>query len=143
MIVHATPDELAAEPWQVTAGNAAALLRMASRMVDAATVTAVYAVDGTGRATDTRVGDALRDATCAQAAAWHALGIDPAKGAAGAPTATPVASKAIGSASISYDRSGAQIAAQARADAAGSLAPEAWHILAAAGLTAGRVAVHG
>lgn len=143
MIVHATEAQLAAEPWGVSAGNAGVLLRAASRLVDGALVTAVYAVDADGRATDPKVTQALADATCAQAAAWAALGIDPAKGAADDGGTAPVASKSIGSASIAYDRSGAQLAAQARAQAATELAPEAWHILAAAGLLTGRVWVHG
>lgn len=143
MIVHATDGDLAAAPWQLTPDNAGALLRVASRLVDAATVTTVYATDSDGRATDPRLLAALRDATCAQAAAWAALGIDPTKGPASDPGPAVVAAKSIGSASITYDRSGAQIAAQARAQAATTLAPEAWSILAAAGLLTSRVTVYG
>lgn len=143
MIVHATPADLAAAPWSVTPVNAAALLRAAARMVDAALLTAVYPVDADGRATGTGVLEVLRDATCAQAATWAALGIDPAAGAATDAGPAVVASKGIGSASISYERTGAQIAAQARAQAATSLAPEAWHILASSELLAGRVQLYG
>lgn len=143
MIVHATPEQLAAEPWSVTPDNAAVLLRAASRMVDGALLTAVYDVDTDGRATGSDVLDVLRDATCAQAAAWSALGIDPLVGPAGDSGPAVVASKSIGSGSISYDRSGAAIAAQARAQAATILAPEAWSILATSGLLSGRVQLYG
>jgi hypothetical protein len=144
MIVHATVTDLAAEPWSVTADNAVVLLRLASRLVDQATMTAIYAVDGTGRATDADVLAVLRDATCAQAAAWATLGIDPIKGRADDSGTAAVASKTIGSGSIAYDRSGAVLTAQARQEAATTLAPEAWQILAAAGLLSpARVWLHG
>lgn len=48
-----------------------------------ATRMTVYATDElTGLATDAQIREALRDATCIQAAAWVALGIDPATGGA-------------------------------------------------------------
>lgn len=144
MIVHATADDLAADPWSTTADNAVVLLRVATRLVDAALLTAVYDVDDTGRATDPDVLQALADATCAQASTWAALGIDPVKGAADDNGTAAVASKAMGSASISYDRSAAALTAQARAFAATNLCAEAAAILAAAGLlSAGQVWLRG
>ena len=143
VIVHATADDLAAQPWQVTDSNAAVLLRVASRLVDAATLTAVYAVDDAGRATDPGVLAALRGATCAQASLWAALSIDPLKGAADDGGKAAVASKSIGGATISYDRSGAQAAAAARQAAATTLCSEAHQILADARLTSGQVWLRG
>lgn len=144
MIVHATPEQLA--DWTGTAApaNATALLRSASLLVDRETVTAVYATDTTGRATDDGVLAVLRDATCAQAATWAALGIDPTAGPAGA-TAAQVISKKIGTASIEYDRnsSGATLSGAARAEAVTTLTAEAAQILAAAGLLSGAVWVRG
>ena len=46
------------------------LLRRASSEVDGLIRTAVYATDEDGYPTDARVGDALRDATCAFVAYW-------------------------------------------------------------------------
>lgn len=139
MIVHATTDDLAAEPWLFDPPNAAQLLRAASSLIDRETVTAVYGVNSdTGRARDQRILDALRDATCAQAATWVALGVDPLKG--GADPSAAVRRKSLGSGTIEYDT--ATVAA-ARTQAADSLAPEAAQILASAGLLTPRVWAHG
>lgn len=142
MIVHATAAQLAAEPWSVSTDQPGVLLRAASRLVDGALLTAVYATDD-GRATDPRVLGALADATCAQAAAWAALGIDPVTGLPAEVKRGPVKAKALGTASFDYDTTEATLAAQARTRAATSLAPEAWQILADAGLLTGRVWVSG
>jgi hypothetical protein len=140
MIVHATVDDLAAEPWGVTADNASVLLRAASRLVDGATVTAVYAVDADGRAIDADVLAALRDATCAQAAVWAALGIDPVKGAADDAARTPVR-VSLGTGTVEYERAAG--AASAKTEAATTLTAEAVAILRSAGLLTGRVTVYG
>ena len=135
MLVHATASDLTAWTGTTAPANATALLRSASLLVDEATVTAVYATDDTGKATDTTVLGALRDATCAQAAAWAALGVDPVAGPA-QQGATPVSSKTLGSGSVSYDTSAAaSVTVQtARARAVTELADDARRILAAAGL---------
>ena len=144
MIVHATVDQLAGEPWNVTADNAAVLLRSASLLVDRALIGAIYTTDDDGVATDATVLQALQDATCAQAATWAALGIDPTGGAAGA-TAGQVVRKSIGSATVEYDRgsTGRSTAGDARADAAVTLTDEAAQILANAGLLTTRVWTYG
>ncbi len=139
MPVHATVAELVAWTGEAAPANAAQLLRSASLLIDRETVTAVYAVNrDTGRATDTAVLDALRDATSAQAATWAALGVDPVKGAAD--TSGAKVRTSLGSGTIEYDP--ATVTA-ARAQAATELAPEAAQILAAAGLLSPRVWAHG
>lgn len=105
--------------------NATSLLRTASAMVALACNRDIYTDVPT--TTDVAV---LNDATCAQAAAWVALGIDPE--AAGLDTA-PVKNTKIGTADVSYDTTGQ--AAQ-RETAATQLAPEARAILISAGLFA-------
>ena len=130
MPVYATPSDLAdwlPDPAPVTV---ATLLARASRRVRRATITAVYDADTDGLPTNPHLRDAMRDAVCTQVATWVALGIDPVKGAAD--TVSTVASKSLGSASITYATNAT--AAQARADAATTLCPDALMILAEAGL---------
>lgn len=124
----AQPSDLAA--WTQTAApdNAVVLLRSASAVVLEATVGAYYDVDPlTGLATDSQMKTAMQNATCAQAAAWAALGYDPLTG--GVVTPTVASSKKIGSASIVY-ADGADAAA-ARTQALNGLVPEAARILRA------------
>lgn len=128
--VYATSGELATWTNSVAPTDAAALLRTASILVSQATLSAVYAVDDDGNATDQDVIDALRDATCAHAAALSANGIAPAAGPAG--VTGPVSASGIGSGSVTF---------AAPANAAGlaqslltELAPEAAMILFQAGL---------
>ncbi len=129
----ATIDDLVLGSWVDTPpSNALGLrvLRKASRLVARATLMALYDVDSAGAATDTRTREALRDATCSQAATWLALDIDPAKGAADA--GKTVAAKSIGSASIQYSVYASTV--EARAASATSLSDDAYLILAQAGL---------
>lgn len=77
-----------------------ALLRSASLRVAEAVKTAIYDVDDLGAPTDADLVDAMRDATCAQAAAMAANGVNPAGGVAGASGAVQASS--IGSASVQY-----------------------------------------
>ena len=142
--VYATEQQLAEWSGQAAPDNATVLLRAASRLVDSALLTAVYATDDDGAPTDTKVAAALRDATCAQAATWAALGIDPTAGPAGQ-SAPLVRSKKIGSASVDYDTSAAASVTvqQSRADAVTQLTGEAVQYLAAAGLLNNRVWVYG
>jgi hypothetical protein len=121
------------EPAAVPA-NAAALLRSASYLIRSETKKAVYDT-ADGLPSDTAVAEAFRDATCAQAAFWAASGIDPSLGAAGVQPLA--ASKSIGGASIAYSVYAAT--AEARANSAGALGPEAFFILEAAGLLGGSV----
>lgn len=144
MIVHATEAQLATWTGTAAPANAAVLLRSASLLVDRALIGAIYTTDTAGKATDATVLGALADATCAQAATWATLGIDPTAGAAGA-TAGQVVSKSIGSATITYDRpsTARSAAGSARADAAVTLTDEAVQILANAGLLTTRVWTYG
>lgn len=134
MRIYATENELAVwlTPDPVPA-NAAGLLRSASGLIRSETKRARYATDTDGYPRDTRVRGAFRDATMAQAKFWADHGIDPSLGAAGVKPAA--ASKSIGGASISYSLYAAT--AEARANAAGTLAPDAYYILDDAGLLSG------
>ncbi|GMA22282.1 hypothetical protein GCM10025864_44470 [Luteimicrobium album] len=140
-LVYATPADLAAWTGTAAPANAVTLLRVASGLVRRATVTAWYATNDTGAPTDPDVVQAFSDATCAQAATWATLGIDPTT--AGVDTGTGgrvVASRALGPANISY--AGADDTAARRAQLADDLTPEALGILADAGLVRG-VRTHG
>lgn len=128
--VYADSGDLATWTDSVAPTDATALLRTASLLVGQATVSAQYDVDDDGNATDADVIDALRDATCAHAAALSANGITPAAGPAG--VTGPVSASGIGSGSVTF---------AAPANAAGlaqglltELAPEAAMILYQAGL---------
>lgn len=102
--------------------NIAQILRACSSLVLDATETAYYAVDPlTGIATDAQTKNAMRDATCIQAAAWVALNIDPATG--GVIQSSAKRSKKIATAAIEY--ADADAAARARTAAYTGLVPEA------------------
>lgn len=137
MLVYATEADLAGAPWGVTPENATSLLRAASVLVRQATRTAVYDVDATGAPTDTTVAEALRDATCAQAAAWANAGVDPT----GPVRPRVKQSQSLGSGSVTY-ADATQVAA-AVDTLRGTLTGEAALILADAGLTGGRPVVYG
>lgn len=132
MLIYATPTDLAAAPWSSTPTNAAALLRAASGLVTAAARGAVYAVDETGMPTAPPAAAAFRDAVCSQAVTWATLGIDPAAAGIETGAGRVVASKGLGSASVSY--AGADATAARRTLVATSLTAEALGILDAAGL---------
>lgn len=110
--------------------NILSLLRSASILVRAATVTACYETDDDGYPTDAVLVEAMRDAACSHAAALAAAGVDPAS--AGAVSA--IASTSIGGASITYADAGAFTARQRLAT---TLCPEALRILHDAGLHGG------
>lgn len=136
MRIYATPEELTEWLSPATApADAAGLLRSASHLVRSETKRARYATDDEGYPTDTKLRTAFREATCAQAAYWSASQIDPALGAAGVKPLA--ASKSIGGASIAYSVYAAT--AEARANSAGALGPDAFYILEDAGLLAGDV----
>ena len=140
MLIYATTAEL--QEWldgEALPANAASLLRSASLMVRSETMTAVYDTDDQGKPTDTATAEAFRDATCAQAQAWAAMGIKPTT--AGVPQAAPVRSKKLASGGIEYDTSvNSSVAAfQAKQQAAKTLCAESWMILQQAGLMPGSV----
>jgi hypothetical protein len=113
--------------------NAAQLLRTASLNVREATAAAYYNVDGTGMPSDANILQAFKDATCAQASALSAAGIDPLSG--GVLTSSVAKSKQVGSARIDY--AGADSAAASRQLLATGLCVEAGRILQQAGLVSG------
>ncbi|MFT8442192.1 MAG: hypothetical protein ABF780_05715 [Bifidobacterium aquikefiri] len=111
--------------------NLTQLLRAASLAVREYTGTLFYQTDSDGIPVDAILSAAFRDATCAQAQAMDALGIDPAMGGAIQPNTA--ASKSISGASVSYTTSEQQTAAQLREQVANGLAPIAIRILRASG----------
>ena len=118
----ATPTDLAAWTGTAAPSNATQLLRSCTTMVLSATEGAFYDVDPlTGLATDAQILAGMRDATCIQAAAWAALGIDPLTG--GAVTSKVKSSQKLLTASITYADS--TEAAAARKAAYESLVPQA------------------
>lgn len=138
MLLYATETDLIA--WVAPddhPANARRLLRSASLLVRRATMTAVYATASGGLPSDPDLVTAFRDATCAQAAAWVAQGIDPAGGAAG--TSGVPTSSSIGGGSVSYAVPPAAL--DARATAASQLCDEALAILTDAGLAGTTVGV--
>lgn len=138
MRIYATETDLQEWPGiEAVPDNAASLLRSASGLVRQETRTARYATDTSGYPSVPMVRGAFRDAVCAQVKFWVDHKIDPSLGAAG--VAPLAASKSIGGASIQY--STYVSTAQARADAAGTLGPEAWYILADAELLGGDVVI--
>lgn len=137
ILIYADADDLATWTGSAAPSNATALLRSASLTIRRNTMTAVYAVDELGVPTDTDDIDAMRDATCAQAAALAANDIDPAAGPGG--DLGMVASTSIGSASISFASDSAT--AGLRRSLLTDLCPEAAEILANAGLTGQAVSI--
>ncbi|TQJ60484.1 hypothetical protein FBY30_2752 [Arthrobacter sp. SLBN-83] len=134
MKLYATEAELSA--WMSPAAppeNAAALLRSASSRIRTETRSARYATDADGYPTDTALRQAFREAVCAQVKFWADHQVDPALGRAGV---TPAAtSKSIGGATITYE----QGATAAKVEAVEGLAPDAYYLLADAGLLGGMV----
>jgi len=122
VLMYATTDDLAAEPWGLSnpPTNAGRLIARASGMVLAATRSAVYTTGSDDLPTDTKVAEAFRDAVCAQVAMWAESGIDPTK-----VDTSPgiVSAKSMGPRSVSY--AGAEQAAADRSRAASGLSQEA------------------
>jgi hypothetical protein len=127
---YATSADLAT--WTGTAAptNVVPLLRSASIVIRDATLFAFYAVDGTGTPTDATTLQAFKDATCAQAAAMIALGIDPLAG--GVYESSIESLVRIGSGEIRYGDDAVAAAAKERALA--SMVPEAKLLLQQAGI---------
>ncbi|MER5783743.1 hypothetical protein ABT104_18770 [Streptomyces mobaraensis] len=123
--IYATPEQLAARPGHPAPEGAERLLALASEDIDAALLTAQYAVDEDGDPTEQHVVEALRTATCAQAEWLAALG-DDGTGAAGVWD-----SVSIGPVSMSGRKAGPPAAGGV------DLAPRAYRALRAAGLLPG------
>lgn len=131
ILIYATASDLAAWTGSAAPANSVALLRSASLTVRRGTLSAVYLVDSDGAPTNTDDLDAFRDATCAQAAALAANGIDPAAGPGG--DLGMIQSTSIGSASVTFASDSAT--AGLRRSLLTDLCPEAAEILSSAGLT--------
>lgn len=130
MLVYANPDALGAWTGEPAPDNAVQLIRRASTMVGVATRMARYAVTPAGLPADDDQADAMRDATCAQVAAWVAAGVSPT----GELITAQVAKTSIEGATIDYDTA---TASSDRDRVAGTLCSEAWDILSLAGLIGG------
>lgn len=128
-LTYATTDDLIGPGWVDgdTPTNVDALLAAASRMVRAATKTAVYDTTPTGAPSDPDLAEAFRDAVCAQVAAWVATGVNPTAGP-GAVGSSTIAASSIGSGSVTRAARAGQD--EARADSLTALVPEAAAILA-------------
>lgn len=133
---YATPDDLTDPP-----EDAAAQIRLASALVDDATLTAFYTVDTEGVPTDEGIRARFKDAVIAQLGYWKKLEIDPVLGDAGVSEEKRVSTKAIGGASISYESRFAQRNMNDRLAALGTLCPEGIAVLGY--LAHGRVIVRG
>lgn len=136
MPAYATPDDLTDPP-----EDAEAQIRLASALVDDATLTAFYTVDAHGLPTDDDVLSRFKDAVLAQLGYWKQLEINPALGDAGVTDEKRVSTKAIGGASISYEFRFAQRNMNDRLAALGALCPEGIAVLGY--LAHGRVIVRG
>jgi hypothetical protein len=124
----ATPTDYTNWTGAAPPANITPILRACTSLVMDAAETAFYDVDTTtGLATDAQTLAAMRDATCIQAAAWVALGIDPNLG--GVTTATIASSKKIGTASIVRDTADVAAASAARQAALTGLVPDAMRML--------------
>lgn len=134
MLVYATPAQLATWTGQPAPDNAAALLREASILVGSACRCDVYDTIPSGLPSDPDLLDAMRDATCAHAALWDRLGIDPTAGKAG--LAATVTSSSIDGASVSTNAG--ELAAEA-ARSLDALCLSAYRILRNAGLASSAV----
>lgn len=122
MPVYATPDDLTDPP-----ENALSQLRLASALVDDATLTAFYSVDAEGVPTNQDIRARFKAAVVAQVGYWAELGINPALGVAGIASEKVATSKSIGSASISYESG--ERSSLAKSNALGVLGPEALAVL--------------
>lgn len=136
MPVYATPDDLTDPP-----ENALSQLRLASALVDDATLTAFYRTDADGMPIDEDIRELFKAATIAQVEYWAVLDVNPAHGAAGITEEARASTKQIGSASISYEFRFAQQNLRDRLASLNTLGPEALAILGH--LAHGRVIVRG
>jgi hypothetical protein len=118
----ATPADYTTWTTLTPPANITPILRSCTSLVLNATEGAYYATDPlTGLAIEVQMLNAMRDATCIQAAAWVALGIDPLTG--GVVVSSVKTSKKLATASVTYADSAE--AAAARSAAYENLVPEA------------------
>ncbi|MGO2813380.1 MAG: hypothetical protein ACTIBG_18130 [Brevibacterium aurantiacum] len=98
MPVYAIPADLTDPP-----ENAESQIRLASSLVDDATLTAFYTVDAEGLPINEDIRTRFKAAVVAQVGYWIELGINPALGVAGITSERVATSKSIAGASISYE----------------------------------------
>ncbi|TSI11968.1 hypothetical protein [Brevibacterium aurantiacum] len=98
MPVYAEPSDLTNAP-----DNAISQIRLASSLVDDATLTAFYTVDAEGMPINEDIRARFKAAVVAQVSYWAELGINPALGVAGITSERVATSKSIAGASISYE----------------------------------------
>ncbi|SMX76773.1 hypothetical protein [Brevibacterium antiquum] len=134
MPVYATPADLTDPP-----ENAESQIRLASSLVDDATLTAFYTVDAEGLPINEDIRSRFKAAVVSQVDYWAALDINPAHGIAGVAAKRVATSKSIAGASISYE-SGERSALEL-SNALTVLGPDARAILGT--LAHGRVIVRG
>lgn len=126
MLVYATTADYQAWTGTTAPANITGLLRAASMAVREATELAFYTVDATGMPTDTVQKQAFNDATCCQAAALAAFGVDPNAGGTLEAGAVET-SVGIGTARETF--ADATAAVQAQQALIGGLTPDAKRIL--------------
>lgn len=119
---YATPDDLTDPP-----ENAESQIRLASSLVDDATLTAFYTVDAEGMPINEDIRTRFKDAVVAQVSYWTELGVNPALGVAGVSSERVATSKSIAGASISYE-SGERSSLE-KSNALTVLGPEAMAVL--------------
>lgn len=124
MPVYATPDDFTNPP-----DNIVSQIRLASRLVETATLTAFYTVDAEGVPTNDDVRGRFKAAVIAQVGYWAELGVNPVLGAAGITEEGRASTKQIGSASISYEFRFAQQNLRDRLASLDALGPEAIAVL--------------
>ncbi|WP_027503243.1 hypothetical protein [Rhodococcus sp. UNC363MFTsu5.1] len=134
MLVYATPAQLATWTGQPEPDNATILLREASILVASACRCDVYDTIPSGLPADDDLVEAMMQATCAHAAQWDRLGIDPAAGPGGLPE--KITASSIDGASVSTNAG--ELAAEA-ARSLDTLCPSAYRILRLAGLASSAV----
>lgn len=119
---YATPDDLTDPP-----ENAESQIRLASSLVDDATLTAFYTVDAEGLPINEDIRARFKAAVVAQVGYWSELGVNPALGVAGITSERVATSKSIAGASISYE-SGERSSLE-KSNALTALGPEAIAVL--------------
>ena len=122
MPVYATPADFTDPPENITTQ-----IRIASSLVDDATLTAFYSVDADGVPTNDDIRARFKAAVVAQVGYWAELGINPALGVAGISSERVATSKSIGGASISYESG--ERASLAKSNALTVLGPDALTVL--------------
>lgn len=131
MLLYASPSDFATWTGEDAPAGITGLLRTASLAVREATELAFYATDSDGYPTDPVKREGMRDATCCQAAALSAAGIDPNFGGVLDPGVE--SSTGIGSARITF--ADAAAAAEAKQMLLRGLCVDAQRILRNAGLS--------